>query len=139
MGLFQRKKKHPLFGGRIPPSCAYCQHNSGGEGQVACALRRQPEGEACKNTGMTPFCGSPGWRPPCAPPNTAQRIFSCNQKAFEVSLEGFPFQRFLRCTQGWSSRAFKALVGMPSWVNRSSCSVRMFSGSPAACRSRVSK
>ena len=59
MGLFQRKKKHPLFGGRIPPSCAYCQHNSGGEGQVACALRRQPEGEACKTYRSDPLLREP--------------------------------------------------------------------------------
>ena len=73
MGLFQRKKKHPLFGGRIPPSCAYCQHNSGkngeiicalrhnsgGEGQVACALRRQPEGEACKKYRYDPLLREP--------------------------------------------------------------------------------
>ena len=58
-GLFQRKKKHPLFGGRIPPSCAYCQHNSGGEGQVACALRRQPEGEACKKYRYDPLLREP--------------------------------------------------------------------------------
>lgn len=59
MGLFQRKKKHPLFGGSIPPSCAYCQHNSGGEGQVACALRRQPEGEACKKYRYDPLLRKP--------------------------------------------------------------------------------
>lgn len=113
MGLFQRKKKHPLFGGRIPPSCAYCQHNSGGESQVACALRRQPEGEACKKYRYDPLLREPRWRPPCAPPNTAQRIFSCNQKAFEVSLEGFPFSALPALHSGLEQPAFKALVGCP--------------------------
>ena len=51
MGLFQRKKKHPLFGGSIPPSCAYCQR-----GKAV-----TPETVLCRKKGVTTAGSSCGW------------------------------------------------------------------------------
>ena len=61
MGWFWKKKKKPLFGGSIEPSCSYCQHNSGKQGDVVCALRQapSPEGGACKKYQYDPLQREP--------------------------------------------------------------------------------
>ena len=59
MAWFWKKKKQPLFGGNVPPSCAYCQHNGGAGDRVVCALRRQPEGDACKKYRYDPLLREP--------------------------------------------------------------------------------
>ena len=61
MGLFRRKKKAPLFGGSVEPSCAYCRHNSGSEGQVLCSLRKERKDGSCKKLPVRPpDAGAPG-------------------------------------------------------------------------------
>lgn len=64
MGFFRKRKKQPLFGVDIVPSCAYCQHNSGKEEEVICALRQRPqEGEeglrSCKKYQYDPLRREP--------------------------------------------------------------------------------
>ena len=54
MGWFWKKKKKPLFGGSIEPSCSYCQHNSGKQGEVVCALRKAPSPEVYQREGAVP-------------------------------------------------------------------------------------
>ena len=63
MGLFRKKKKTPLFGGSVEPSCAYCRHN-GGRGEPVCTLRLQPQGEACKRYEYDPLLREPKNAPP---------------------------------------------------------------------------
>ena len=50
-----------MFGGSIEPSCSYCQHNSGKQGEVVCALRQapSPEGGACKKYQYDPLQREP--------------------------------------------------------------------------------
>ena len=64
MGIFQKKKKQPLFGGNVEPRCAYCQHNSGKNGDVICALRQKPQEEACKKYQYDPLLREPQVAPP---------------------------------------------------------------------------
>ena len=59
MGLFRRKKKKPLFGGNIEPSCAYCRHNSGTGEQVVCSLRKERKDGSCKNYRYDPLMRDP--------------------------------------------------------------------------------
>ena len=59
MGLFRKKKQRPFFGGSVPPSCAYCQHNSGRGGEVVCALRQKPAEDACKKYRYDPLRREP--------------------------------------------------------------------------------
>ena len=59
MGLFRRKKKKPLFGGNIEPSCAYCRHNSGTGEQVVCSLRKERKDGSCKNYRYDPLMRRP--------------------------------------------------------------------------------
>ena len=64
MGLFRKKKKAPLFGGSVEPSCAYCRHNSGSEGQVLCSLRKERKDGSCKNYQYDPLMREPRVAPP---------------------------------------------------------------------------
>ncbi len=57
--LFQKKQKKALFGGSIPPDCAYCQHNRGKPGQVLCALRMAMENGVCKQYRYDPLLREP--------------------------------------------------------------------------------
>ena len=59
MGWFRKKKKQTLFGGNIQPSCTYSQHNSGQKGEVVCALRQKPQGDACKKYQYDPLQREP--------------------------------------------------------------------------------
>ena len=59
MGWFRKKKKQVLFGGNIPPSCAYCQHNRAREGEGVCALRQPPPEDACKKYQYDPLRREP--------------------------------------------------------------------------------
>ena len=64
MELFRKKKKTPLFGGSVEPSCAYCRHNSGSEGQVLCSLRKERKDGSCKNYQYDPLMREPRVAPP---------------------------------------------------------------------------
>lgn len=64
MGLFRKRKKAPLFGGSVEPSCAYCRHNSGSEGQVLCSLRKERKDGSCKNYQYDPLMREPRVAPP---------------------------------------------------------------------------
>lgn len=57
--MFRKKKKQTLFGGSIEPSCAYCQHNSGKNGEIICALQQTAQGEACKKYQYDPLQREP--------------------------------------------------------------------------------
>ncbi len=57
--LFRKKKKRALFGGDIPPDCAYCQHNSGKAGQVLCSLRGTMTDGKCKQYHYDPLLREP--------------------------------------------------------------------------------
>lgn len=59
MGWFRKKKKQTLFGGNIEPSCAYCQHNSGKNGEIICALRQGHETGSCKKYQYDPLQREP--------------------------------------------------------------------------------
>lgn len=62
--LFRKKKKNALFGGEIPPDCAYCRHNSGSKGQVLCSLRCTMADGACKQYRYDPLLREPRADPP---------------------------------------------------------------------------
>lgn len=55
----KKKKKHGLFGGNVPPDCAYCRHNSGEPGQVLCSLRRAMTDGKCKSYAYDPLRREP--------------------------------------------------------------------------------
>lgn len=55
----KKKKKRALFGGDIPPDCAYCQHNSGKSGQVLCSLRSVMKDGKCKLYRYDPLLREP--------------------------------------------------------------------------------
>ncbi len=59
MGWFRKKKKKALFGGNIEPNCAYCQHNSGKNGEIICALHQPSQGEVCKKYQYDPLQREP--------------------------------------------------------------------------------
>lgn len=82
MGWFWKKKKKPLFGGSIEPSCSYCQHNSGKQGEVVCALRKapSPEGGACKKYQYDPLQREPRVAPSLRLPNSARKISSYRRR-----------------------------------------------------------
>lgn len=54
-----RKKKKQLFGGQIPPSCAYCRHNGGSAEQPLCALRLTLKNGKCKKYEYDPLMREP--------------------------------------------------------------------------------
>ncbi len=55
-----KKKKTPLFGGSIPPSCGYCCYNGCPEGQPVCTLRLVPEEEGkCRSYLYNPLMREP--------------------------------------------------------------------------------
>lgn len=54
-----KKKKPPLFGGSIPPDCAYCCHNGGPEGQPVCTLRLSLEDGKCRSYLYNPLMREP--------------------------------------------------------------------------------
>ena len=64
MGFFGRKKKTPLFGGNVEPSCAYCRHNSGTGEQVVCSQRKERKDGSCKNYQYDPLMREPRTAPP---------------------------------------------------------------------------
>lgn len=64
MGWFRKKKKQTLFGGNVPPNCVYCQHNSGKNGEVICALHQTPVEESCKKYQYDPLQREPSVAPP---------------------------------------------------------------------------
>ena len=57
--LFRKKQKRALFGGDIPPDCAYCQHNSGKAGQVLCSLRGHMADGKCRQYRYDPLLREP--------------------------------------------------------------------------------
>lgn len=57
--LFGKKKKRALFGGDIPPDCAYCRHNSGRPGQVLCSLRAAMTDGKCRQYHYDPLLREP--------------------------------------------------------------------------------
>jgi hypothetical protein len=57
--LFHKKRKNTLFGGDIPPDCAYCRHNSGRQGQVLCALRCTMTDGKCRQYAYDPLLREP--------------------------------------------------------------------------------
>ena len=61
--MFHKKKKRTLFGGNIPPDCAYCRHNSGKSGQVLCSLRLTMENGKCKRYQYDPLLREPRQAP----------------------------------------------------------------------------
>lgn len=57
--LFRKKSKSPLFGGNIPPDCAWCRHNSGKPGQVLCSLRCTMTDGRCRQYHYDPLLRDP--------------------------------------------------------------------------------
>lgn len=54
-----KKKRPPLFGGEIPPDCAYCHYNALLEGEPACALHLKMENGRCKSYLYNPLLRQP--------------------------------------------------------------------------------
>lgn len=61
--LLRKKQKHALFGGDVPPDCAYCQHNSGKDGQVLCSLRAAMVNGKCRRYRYDPLLREPNPAP----------------------------------------------------------------------------
>lgn len=59
-----RKKRKPLFGGEIPPDCAYCYHNGAAEGSPVCTLHKAPPAETCRAYLYNPLLREPRPAPP---------------------------------------------------------------------------
>lgn len=75
--MFGKKRKKPLFGADIEPSCAYCRHNGGKEGEILCALRLEMKNGACKK-----YCYDPLLREPRRSPDL--RVSQFTEEDFKL-------------------------------------------------------
>lgn len=123
MGFFRKRKKQPLFGVDIVPSCAYCQHNSGKEEEVVCALRQRPqEGEeglrSCKKYQYDPLRRGAS-RGPHAPHRTipARGFSAVTRKAPHKSCGG-PFLWRPHAALYRTSSMIRGMVAMDKMVDR---------------------
>ena len=59
--VLEKRKRSRCSAAASSPSCSYCQHNSGKQGEVVCALRQapSPEGGACKKYQYDPLQREP--------------------------------------------------------------------------------
>ena len=55
------KKKKPLFGNSVEPSCRYCAHFSGGDGDGSCTLGHTTE--PCADFSYDPLLRAPSRLP----------------------------------------------------------------------------
>lgn len=58
------KKKKALFGADIEPSCSYCRHNGGKEGEVLCTVHCEMADGKCKKYQYDPLMREPRSAPP---------------------------------------------------------------------------
>lgn len=76
MFFFKRRKKKPLFGANIVPSCTYCSHNRGDDENIICSVNCEMRDNHCKKYSYNPLMREPKRIPNFNPNNFTEDDFS---------------------------------------------------------------